>query len=127
MTHPVVALRMTERERAIRVARVWAEGLPGDLDVVAAVVVGSFARGDFNKWSDIDVLVVAHNLPDGLLERLNLLGAAAPPGLQPIGWTTTELARRLRSRDPLALEAYGRGVVVRGGLCGRSVAGDECV
>ncbi len=115
MTHPVVRRRLAERERAVQVARKWAAGLAGE-GIVAAVLVGSFARGDFNKWSDIDVLVVADSLPEPLSGRLALLGASAPPGLQPIGWTVAELARRWRGRDPIALEAYEVGVVVRGSL-----------
>lgn len=115
MTHPVITQRLAERERAIGTARAWAAQLTGS-HIVAVVVVGSFARGDFNKWSDIDVLVVADRLPGALLARLAMLGASAPPGLQPIGWTVAELARRWRERDPLALEAYEAGVVVRGAL-----------
>jgi predicted nucleotidyltransferase len=83
--------------------------------LVAAVVVGSVARGDFNHWSDLDVLVVADDLPDRWLDRCEAL-APVPPGLQPIGWTPNELAARRRRRDPIALEAGTVGVTVWGTL-----------
>jgi predicted nucleotidyltransferase len=86
------------------------------LDVQAVVVVGSVARGDFNKWSDIDVLVIAEAMPTGTRARLELLMADTPPGVQPIGWTPDELAQRRASNDPLAREAYDVGVVVKGRL-----------
>ncbi|MGI8900679.1 MAG: nucleotidyltransferase domain-containing protein [Nocardioides sp.] len=56
------------------------------LGIRAVVVFGSVARGDFNVWSDIDVLVVADNLP---ARRLDRLGAIDPrPGpVQPLAWT----------------------------------------
>ncbi|MBW3558140.1 MAG: nucleotidyltransferase domain-containing protein [Actinobacteria bacterium] len=78
----------------------------------------SGARGDFNKWSDLDVLVVAEDLPDTLAARLALV-AKRPPGLEVILWTPGEEAqRRSRGTDPAATEAYEVGVVVYGELPG---------
>jgi predicted nucleotidyltransferase len=112
----VLARRRRERERLIGLARDWAAALPERLQVRAAVVFGSVARGDFNKWSDIDVLVVAEGLPAGAQERLELLMEGSPPGLEPIGWTPAELAERRRRGDPIAIEATSQGVVVAGSL-----------
>lgn len=117
MTHPVIVRRRRERAEQIARAAEWAERLAARLPVRAVVVVvGSIARGDFNKWSDLDVLVVADALPDDPLERLALLDADAPTGLQPMGWTPEELARRRARRDPIAVEADTLGVVVLGEL-----------
>ncbi len=72
------------------------------LDAHCVVVVGSVARGDFNRWSDIDVLVVAENLPDTLAARLaRLTTSNRPPGVEAILWTPDELAERWsRGNDP---------------------------
>jgi predicted nucleotidyltransferase len=116
MTHPVVARRRRQRQELIHTAALWAAAMPDALEVVAVVVIGSVARGDFNKWSDLDVLVVAERLPEPSADRMGALATAAPPGLQAVGWTPSELRQRLAARDPIAAEAYGVGVVVRGRL-----------
>ena len=50
-------------------------GLSERLPVQAVMLTGSVARGDFNVWSDIDVVVVAESLPERLRDRLALLHA----------------------------------------------------
>lgn len=116
VTHPLIQERRAERAHRIDVARRWAGTLPGDLRVVAVVVIGSVARGDFNKWSDLDVLVVAEGLPADMRARLEMLHRGAPAGLQPIGWTPSDLVARHRRGDPIAREAATAGVTVRGTL-----------
>ena len=116
MSHPVIARRHAERCAAIQRVEHWASRLVGRLDVCAVVVVGSVARGDFNKWSDTDVLVIAEDLPPGPRARLALLQHDAPVGVQPVAWTESEFSARLLRRDPLALEAVSVGVVVSGHL-----------
>jgi len=114
----VVARRRAERDSLIAVARGWAGRAGPALGAQAMVLVGSVARGDFNKWSDIDVVVVAENLPERLGDRLALLGPThRPPGVEAILWTPAELAERCaRGTDPIAIEAYEVGVVLHGSL-----------
>ena len=76
----VLAERRRERDELIGLARSYVERLAGELDVVAAAVAGSVARGDFNVWSDVDVVVVAPGLPERAPDGLRLLGADAPAG-----------------------------------------------
>lgn len=109
----VVARRRAQRTELIDRARLFATSLDRSLEVVAAVVVGSVARGDFNLWSDVDLLIVAGHLPDRLLDRLEALGRP-PPWVEPIVWAPTEWETALRRRNPLAVEAIDRGVWVVG-------------
>ena len=118
MTFPAVARRRAEQRARIEEAAAWAERLASRLEVAAVVVFGSTARGDFNKWSDLDVLVVAPALPTDRRARDELLTADATPGLQPVGWTLQELAERRRRRDPIARECDTVGVTVYGALPG---------
>jgi hypothetical protein len=105
----VIARRGAERERLLARARRFAACLDPALGVLAVVVYGSVARGDFNCWSDIDVLVVAEHLPVGPLQRLERLGDP-PAGVQPVAWTPAEWATQLARRNPIALEARSAGV-----------------
>ena len=116
MSHPILARRRAEQEARVRCAADWAHELAERLDLVAVVVFGSTARGDFNKWSDIDVLVVANQLPLDARACLSLLTEGAPPGIQPVGWMPDEFANRRRRSDPIARECDAVGVTVLGAL-----------
>ncbi len=111
----VLAERRAEQERLLGLARDYIRRLSGRIPVLAAVVVGSVARGDFNVWSDVDVLVVAEDLPERAPERAAALGLDAPARVQPVGFTPRELAEAARRGNPLAREALEVGVVLTGG------------
>lgn len=112
----VVARRRAERQAAIQRARSFAEDLDPSLSLQAVVVVGSVARGDFNAWSDIDVLVVAERLPDHPVERLRAVGSPAAGGIEAVVWTPHEWTVQRRRGNPLAAEAATHGVWVVGDL-----------
>jgi hypothetical protein len=111
----VLAERRREREGLIELARTYVEQLSTRLAVEAAAVVGSVARGDFNVWSDVDVVVLVDDLPARAPDRSGLLLADAPARVQPVGFTRRELTDALRRGNPLAREAVGNGVVLTGG------------
>lgn len=117
MISEVIARRRRERNESLDTARRWAEqratNIPTTLSAV--VVFGSVARGDFNQWSDVDVLVVADELPDGWLDRCELL-SPVPPGFEVIIWTTDEFAQARKKHNPVAVEADDVGVIVWGEL-----------
>ncbi len=109
----VIQRRRAERERLLDLARRFVSVLDPALSIRAAVVFGSLARGDFNRWSDIDLLIVADNLPAGHGQRLDTLGAW-PPGVQPIVWTPEEWQGQRRRGNPIAVEAAASGVWLAG-------------
>lgn len=110
----VVARRRAERAALLDRARAFADRLPEGLGLVGVVVVGSVARGDFHDRSDVDVVVVAVNLPAHPADRLAALGER-PPGLEPVVWTPEEWQHKADQRDPLAADGLDHGVWVRGG------------
>lgn len=114
----VIARRRAAQAGLVAGVGAWAECVGPAIGARAVVVVGSVARGDFNVWSDVDVLVIAPDLPPSLGERLALVRVPPPPpGVEVIAWTTDELLRRRQGgTDPLACDAYGAGVVVFGTL-----------
>ena len=59
----IIERRRALRNRAIEVAREFAECASSKLGKIVAVLHGSYARGDFGEWSDVDVLVVVEGPP----------------------------------------------------------------
>jgi len=106
--------RRLMREEAIRKAREYAEKVKAFIGKVSAVLVGSYARGDFNEWSDIDLLIVAEGVLGNPLERMDYLLDRCPPpaGVEPIILTQTEYMRQKRLETPLFREACGKGIVL---------------
>lgn len=105
----VIARRRAERAARIAIAESYAHQLDPALGVRAVVVFGSVARGDFNHWSDIDVLVIAEQLPERPLDRFAVL--PEPPGdVQPVVWTPTEWHQERARSNPIAVEAASDGV-----------------
>jgi predicted nucleotidyltransferase len=111
----VLAERAAERERLLELARLYVERLSARVEVIAAAVVGSVARGDFNVWSDVDVVVVAADLPLRAPDRGLLLADDAPGRVQPIGFLPEEFSQVFERRNPRRLKA-------RAALEGRSLS-----
>lgn len=111
----VLARREREREALLELARDYVRSLSRRMPVVAAAVVGSVARGDFNVWSDVDVVVVAEGLPDRTPDRAALLSADAPGRVQAVGFRPDEFDVARRKGNRLAREASEAGVVLSGG------------
>lgn len=109
MTHPAIERRLREQQDMIDTARAYVEHLRSRLAVERAWVAGSVARGDFNVWSDIDVVLVAADLPEDPLRRLDLFGDR-PPKVEIVSFTPDEIETARRKNNPLVLEALERGV-----------------
>lgn len=109
-----LADRRREQEALVELAREYVERLAVRLPVVAAAIAGSVARGDFNVWSDVDVVVIADGLPARAPERNGLLLEDAPPRVQPVGFEPEEFALALRRGNRLAVEALEGDLILRG-------------
>ena len=112
----VLERRKAERDELLGLARSYAERLSARISLEAAVVAGSVARGDFNVWSDVDVVVIVDSLPERALDRATLLLEDAPPRIQPTGFTPAEFEREVARGNRLLLEAIDTGVTVAGQL-----------
>lgn len=109
----VLERRRARRDVLVETARRFADELTERVELRAAVVIGSVARGDFNVWSDIDLLVIADALPERSLDRLAAV-EPRPPLIQPIPWTPAEWRYELARGNPMAVEATDRGIWLRG-------------
>lgn len=111
--HKVLEERRAERERRIAKAREFAEKAARELGPITVWVYGSVARGDFNLWSDVDVFLVAKNLPGHPLDRFALLFRWAPPGVEPRGFTLEEFQAALAKGDAQLISSLGERVLIR--------------
>jgi predicted nucleotidyltransferase len=107
----IVKARKSVVDRVLSEAKKWASTLPIRC---TAYLIGSYARGDFNLWSDIDILLVSDDLVGSPVERLKKI--EAPPNYEVLPLTTREFRRMLGHEDSLAKEALKRGVALRDDL-----------
>jgi len=104
----IIKKRVKLREKVIAEAREWAGRLPLK---VTAILVGSYARGDFSLWSDIDIILISDSFKGNPIQRLKELNVL--PAYQIIPLTPEEFKRLLEKKDPLAVEALKIGVILR--------------
>lgn len=102
--------RRAEQAAAFEAANRYGQQLATEIMVDRVVVFGSYARGDFNTWSDIDVLVLSDQLPEDARARFELLWRHVDRGVSPVGWTAGELDERRQMGDPIATESDAVGV-----------------
>ena len=107
----VIKARKSVIDRVVSEAKRWASSLSIRC---TAYLIGSYARGDFNFWSDVDILLVSDELFGSPVERLKKI--EAPPNYEVLPLTTREFMNMLRCEDSLAKEALRRGVVLRDDL-----------
>lgn len=108
MTHPIIQRRRAEQRQKIELAARYLDSVMSRLVVERAWVVGSVARGDFNVWSDIDVVILVTGLPEHALPRADLF-LDKPSGVNIVAYTPEEFERELKRGNPLAVEASAVG------------------
>ncbi len=104
--------RRRQREEYIATARLYALELQKRVGSLSAVLIGSVARGDFNLWSDLDVVVISDNMPAEPLKRSELLYSVAKPLVEPKGYTRDEFKKLLGKKNPSAVAVAKEGVVL---------------
>lgn len=109
----VVQRRRSQRRALIAIAREFATSIDPACGLRAVVVFGSVARGDFNDDSDIDVLVIADDVPTTAPERLHVIGLP-PHRVEVVAWTSREWLREQQRGNPIAAEAETHGVWLTG-------------
>ena len=115
----IIEERVKQREEYIRHARNFAECVLEKLGGSTLILHGSVAKGDFNEWSDIDVLVIIRGrLPLNPLKRLDLIYECLKlyPRIEPVLVTVSEYRRLLKKRNPLVMGALKSGIVLVDGL-----------
>lgn len=107
----IIKRREEERRRVIDELKIYADKLKKSLGKVTMILFGSYARGDFNVWSDVDVIIISEKFKD-IRFPLRCLELKDPPErLSPICWTPDE-ARRLLATPPWK-KALESSVIIR--------------
>ncbi len=97
--------------QVLRELRDAAQRLAKQLGKVSVLLHGSYARGDFNLWSDVDLIIVSEAFNDiRPLDRYELVEESLPDRAEPILWTPKEAEALLQK--PAWRQALRRGVVV---------------
>lgn len=79
--------------------------------VYTAYLFGSFARGAENKWSDIDIAIIASNISDDRLEervRFAKLSSAIDSRIEPVPFSPDTFV----DEDPLVWEIKKEGIII---------------
>ncbi|MEM2901965.1 MAG: nucleotidyltransferase domain-containing protein [Candidatus Bathyarchaeia archaeon] len=76
------------------------------------ILYGSYARGDFTELSDVDVCLVAKNLPDDIFRRRSLSGLHRVRSLKPIGYSPMEFLEELRKPNLFLYDVLAEGVII---------------
>ena len=106
----VVEKRIEERNKIIQEAKAYSKNLSFKCSVL---LIGSYARGDFNLWSDIDLLIIS-NFSGNPLERLKDIDF--PPGYETIMLTPEEINKMKMKNDKFITDALKDGVTLRDDL-----------
>ena len=106
----IIEKRIGQRADIIKRATAFAKGLDFS---VSAFLIGSYSRGDFNLWSDIDIVMIS-DFKGNLIERLKRLDF--PSGYEIIPLTFDEFRNMLLKKNPICVELKSFGVLLRDDL-----------
>lgn len=76
------------------------------------ILFGSYARGNYTENSDIDVCVVAEDLPADMFKRRSLSGLYKVHGLRAIGYYPNEFIQMLNEPNLFVHEILDEGIIL---------------
>ena len=113
----IIEERVRRANQALSRTREFAECIKKIFRSIDLVILfGSYARGDFNEWSDIDILIVVRDeLPKKPTERIDLVIPcilAVEVSIEPLIVTREEFERLKRKKNPAIIDAISNGVIL---------------
>jgi len=111
--HKVCNIALEQRQQIVGQLEEYCREIARELNPQAVVLFGSFATGDINEGSDIDIMVVA-DFQVGFLDRIKLLLDLNRFNLpiEPIGYTSAELEHMKRKGNPFITEVLTTGKII---------------
>ena len=101
-----VEARIRRRQEVLELVSRVAERVRARFPRAAVLLIGSYSRGDFNLWSDIDLLLIIDgDLPQNPLKRHELVVGLLEPNMEAHIITLKELHTLLRKGNPYLIRA----------------------
>ncbi len=103
----IIEKRITERNNIINHVRDYSNSLNFKCTVI---LIGSYARGDFNLWSDIDLLIIG-DFKDTPVQRLKNIDF--PAGYEVIPLTLDEVVKMKSKKSKFINDSLKDGLILR--------------
>lgn len=104
----IIKKRIEKRNNIINEAKKFVFSLKGKY---TTFLIGSYARGDFNIGSDVDILLIGEFMDENPLKRL--LNLDFPAGYEVIALTEQEFWIALKNNDPIIWDVLAKCIVLR--------------
>jgi len=87
--------------------------LISNYDISQIILFGSFARGDYHEYSDIDLIIIGY-LDDNFFNRIGKVLDLGPPNieLEPLVYTPEEFEKMKENENPFILNVLEEGIIL---------------
>ncbi len=111
----IIRERALTRIKALEEAGKFINCISRILGEISVALYGSYARGDFNEWSDIDILIIAKDLPVNPLARLKRIHECLKkhPTIDPILVTIEEYQKMTTKQNPITVDVEKNGIILK--------------
>lgn len=99
----------------------WGNDLSRYLNELSAIIkpkcivlFGSTARGDWDAYSDIDILIVSDDLPDDFFKSLTILYKPRRGRVQPFGYNTAKVEKMIVNGNSFVINALRNAIPIMG-------------
>ena len=111
--HKICNINLNQRGQIAHQVEEYCQEVARKLNPQAIILFGSFASGDINEGSDIDLMVSA-DFKASFLDRIKLLLDLNRLGLpiEPVGYTVEEFRKMKQEGNPFIEEVVAKGKVL---------------
>jgi len=111
--YKICNINLDQRDQIFSQIEEYCQEVVSKLNPQAVILFGSFASGDINEASDIDIVVIA-DFQVSFLDRIKLLLDLNRFGLpiEPVGYTVAEFRKMKQAGNPFIAEVVDKGKVL---------------